>query len=71
MLDDKPLSVPRDIDLRLDTSPITAVDALGNPPVGVAAPGAPTEPPSHAPTPLPSIQDPWPCLGARGTPAAR
>ncbi|XP_014793574.1 PREDICTED: transmembrane protein 161A [Calidris pugnax] len=26
--DDKPLSVPRDIDLRLDTSPITAVDAL-------------------------------------------
>lgn len=32
MTDDKPLSVPRDIDLRLDTSPITAVDALGNPP---------------------------------------
>lgn len=31
MTDDKPLSVPRDIDLRLDTSPITAVDALGNP----------------------------------------
>lgn len=31
--DDKPLSVPRDIDLRLDTSPITAVDALGTPPV--------------------------------------
>ncbi|XP_009464491.1 PREDICTED: transmembrane protein 161A isoform X2 [Nipponia nippon] len=29
MTDDKPLSVPRDIDLRLDTSPITAVDALG------------------------------------------
>ncbi|NWZ52736.1 T161A protein, partial [Haliaeetus albicilla] len=28
MTDDKPLSVPRDIDLRLDTSPITAVDAL-------------------------------------------
>ncbi|KAM9174181.1 transmembrane protein 161A [Mergus octosetaceus] len=28
VLDDKPLSVPRDIDLRLDTSPITAVDAL-------------------------------------------
>ncbi|KAM9516296.1 transmembrane protein 161A isoform 2-T2 [Guaruba guarouba] len=28
MMDDKPLSVPRDIDLRLDTSPITAVDAL-------------------------------------------
>ncbi|XP_009287508.1 PREDICTED: transmembrane protein 161A-like, partial [Aptenodytes forsteri] len=27
-MDDKPLSVPRDIDLRLDTSPITAVDAL-------------------------------------------
>lgn len=27
--DDKPLSVPRDIDLHLDTSPITAVDALG------------------------------------------
>ncbi|NWH70071.1 T161A protein, partial [Piaya cayana] len=26
--DDKPLSVPRDIDLHLDTSPITAVDAL-------------------------------------------
>ncbi|NXC20787.1 T161A protein, partial [Corythaeola cristata] len=26
--DDKPLSVPRDIDLRLDTTPITAVDAL-------------------------------------------
>ncbi|NXK52885.1 T161A protein, partial [Chauna torquata] len=26
--DDKPLSVPRDIDLRLDTSPITAMDAL-------------------------------------------
>ncbi|NXT83815.1 T161A protein, partial [Zapornia atra] len=26
--DDKPLSVPRDIDLCLDTSPITAVDAL-------------------------------------------
>ncbi|XP_059687960.1 transmembrane protein 161A [Gavia stellata] len=26
--DDKPLSVPRDIDLRLDPSPITAVDAL-------------------------------------------
>ncbi|XP_006028933.1 transmembrane protein 161A [Alligator sinensis] len=26
--DDKPLSVPRDIDLRLETSPITAVDAL-------------------------------------------
>ncbi|XP_071655755.1 transmembrane protein 161A isoform X2 [Patagioenas fasciata] len=26
--DEKPLSVPRDIDLRLDTSPITAVDAL-------------------------------------------
>ncbi|XP_063259554.1 transmembrane protein 161A [Prinia subflava] len=26
--EDKPLSVPRDIDLRLDTSPITAVDAL-------------------------------------------
>ncbi|XP_064353555.1 transmembrane protein 161A [Dromaius novaehollandiae] len=26
--DDKPLSVPRDIALRLDTSPITAVDAL-------------------------------------------
>uniref|UniRef100_A0A8C0AYI5 Transmembrane protein 161A n=1 Tax=Buteo japonicus TaxID=224669 RepID=A0A8C0AYI5_9AVES len=32
MTDDKPLSVPRDIDLRLDTSPITAVDALGNRP---------------------------------------
>uniref|UniRef100_A0A8B9EPF7 Transmembrane protein 161A n=1 Tax=Anser cygnoides TaxID=8845 RepID=A0A8B9EPF7_ANSCY len=32
VLDDKPLSVPRDINLRLDTSPITAVDALGNPP---------------------------------------
>uniref|UniRef100_A0A8C3BVV5 Transmembrane protein 161A n=1 Tax=Cairina moschata TaxID=8855 RepID=A0A8C3BVV5_CAIMO len=28
VLDDKPLSMPRDIDLRLDTSPITAVDAL-------------------------------------------
>ncbi|XP_074664906.1 transmembrane protein 161A isoform X1 [Strix aluco] len=28
VMDDKPLSVPRDIDLRLDTSPITAVDAL-------------------------------------------
>ncbi|RMB89796.1 hypothetical protein DUI87_33811 [Hirundo rustica rustica] len=28
MTEDKPLSVPRDIDLRLDTSPITAVDAL-------------------------------------------
>uniref|UniRef100_A0A8V5GSD3 Transmembrane protein 161A n=1 Tax=Melopsittacus undulatus TaxID=13146 RepID=A0A8V5GSD3_MELUD len=28
MMEDKPLSVPRDIDLRLDTSPITAVDAL-------------------------------------------
>uniref|UniRef100_A0A8B9F1P0 Transmembrane protein 161A n=1 Tax=Amazona collaria TaxID=241587 RepID=A0A8B9F1P0_9PSIT len=28
MMDDKPLSVPRDIDLRLDTSPITALDAL-------------------------------------------
>ncbi|XP_027520088.1 transmembrane protein 161A [Corapipo altera] len=28
VLEDKPLSVPRDIDLRLDTSPITAVDAL-------------------------------------------
>ncbi|XP_064252644.1 LOW QUALITY PROTEIN: transmembrane protein 161A [Passer domesticus] len=26
--EDKPLSVPRDIDLQLDTSPITAVDAL-------------------------------------------
>ncbi|NXD14266.1 T161A protein, partial [Nothocercus nigrocapillus] len=26
--DEKPLSVPRDIDLRLDTCPITAVDAL-------------------------------------------
>ncbi|KFO81638.1 Transmembrane protein 161A, partial [Cuculus canorus] len=26
--DDKPLTVPRDIDLHLDTSPITAVDAL-------------------------------------------
>lgn len=34
VLDDKPLSVPRDINLRLDTSPITAVDALGNPPWG-------------------------------------
>uniref|UniRef100_A0A8D0EKD7 Transmembrane protein 161A n=1 Tax=Strix occidentalis caurina TaxID=311401 RepID=A0A8D0EKD7_STROC len=34
VMDDKPLSVPRDIDLRLDTSPITAVDALGNPPCG-------------------------------------
>uniref|UniRef100_A0A8C6JIY4 Transmembrane protein 161A n=1 Tax=Melopsittacus undulatus TaxID=13146 RepID=A0A8C6JIY4_MELUD len=33
MMEDKPLSVPRDIDLRLDTSPITAVDALGNPPM--------------------------------------
>lgn len=31
MTDDKPLSVPRDIDLHLDTSPITAVDALGTP----------------------------------------
>uniref|UniRef100_A0A672UUU7 Transmembrane protein 161A n=1 Tax=Strigops habroptila TaxID=2489341 RepID=A0A672UUU7_STRHB len=28
VMDDKPLSVPRDIDLRLDASPITAVDAL-------------------------------------------
>ncbi|NXF78509.1 T161A protein, partial [Sclerurus mexicanus] len=28
VVEDKPLSVPRDIDLRLDTSPITAVDAL-------------------------------------------
>ncbi|NXS29293.1 T161A protein, partial [Pomatostomus ruficeps] len=28
MMEDKPLSVPRDIDLRLDTCPITAVDAL-------------------------------------------
>lgn len=45
MTDDKPLSVPRDIDLRLDTSPITAVDALGNP----TAP-APF-PPTHRRTP--------------------
>lgn len=30
MMEDKPLSVPRDINLQLDTSPITAVDALGN-----------------------------------------
>ncbi|NXC06711.1 T161A protein, partial [Orthonyx spaldingii] len=28
VMEDKPLSVPRDIDLRLDTAPITAVDAL-------------------------------------------
>ncbi|NWI59877.1 T161A protein, partial [Calyptomena viridis] len=28
LVEDKPLSVPRDIDLRLDTTPITAVDAL-------------------------------------------
>ncbi|NWV52218.1 T161A protein, partial [Daphoenositta chrysoptera] len=28
MMEDKPLSVPRDINLQLDTSPITAVDAL-------------------------------------------
>lgn len=28
-MDDKPSSVPRDIDLRLETSPITAIDALG------------------------------------------
>ncbi|XP_009071947.1 PREDICTED: transmembrane protein 161A [Acanthisitta chloris] len=28
VMEDKPLSVPRDIDLHLDTSPITAVDAL-------------------------------------------
>ncbi|NWV96753.1 T161A protein, partial [Machaerirhynchus nigripectus] len=29
VMEDKPLSVPRDINLQLDTSPITAVDALG------------------------------------------
>uniref|UniRef100_A0A8C9MYV6 Transmembrane protein 161A n=1 Tax=Serinus canaria TaxID=9135 RepID=A0A8C9MYV6_SERCA len=28
--EDKPLSVPRDIELQLDTSPITAVDAHGD-----------------------------------------
>lgn len=28
VMDDKPSSVPRDIDLRLETSPITAIDAL-------------------------------------------
>lgn len=40
MTDDKPLSVPRDIDLRLDTSPITAVDALGNPPPAPCTPSS-------------------------------
>lgn len=29
--EDKPLLVPRDIELRLDTTPITALDALGEP----------------------------------------
>lgn len=61
MMDDKPLSVPRDIDLHLDTSPITAVDALGNPP------------PPRAP-PAPSARRTWRCpgpqtLGMPGTPS--
>lgn len=29
--DEKPLSVPRDAHLQLETCPLTAVDALGNP----------------------------------------
>ncbi|NWJ08618.1 T161A protein, partial [Crypturellus undulatus] len=45
--DEKPLSVPRDIDLRLETCPITAADALGAvsllpaPASGAPGPGSP------------------------------
>jgi len=54
--DEKPLSVPRDIDLRLDTSPITAVDALGNPPCAHCS--LRTRDPA-----LPCTWDPRPCPG--------
>lgn len=62
MLDDKPLSVPRDIDLRLDTSPITAVDALGNPPSSRSTHRAPipcTHPTALHPGPPAMPGCPW------------